>query len=136
MENLAGTAGAPMLELLRGKNLCNVLVIVTRYFGGILLGTGGLVRAYSGATKLALEKAELIEKREGTQAELTIGYSEIENFKYYCKKNGIKITSEEYKDTVNFSIELTKQQLEKLKNEIDNNSQKMIKINKIREKII
>ena len=52
MENHLGTAGAPMLELLRGKNLCNVIVIVTRYFGGILLGTGGLVRAYAGATKL------------------------------------------------------------------------------------
>jgi putative IMPACT (imprinted ancient) family translation regulator len=125
-----------MLELLRKKNLCNVVVIVTRYFGGILLGTGGLVRAYAGATKLALEEATFIEKRNGTKVDLILAYSEIENVKYYCKINDIKITKEEYLDNVNFEIELTKQQLEKLKNEIDNNNLKLTKINKISKKII
>jgi putative IMPACT (imprinted ancient) family translation regulator len=135
-ESPLGTAGAPMLELLRKKNLCNVVVIVTRYFGGILLGTGGLVRAYAGATKLALEEATFIEKRNGTKVDLILAYSEIENVKYYCKINDIKITKEEYLDNVNFEIELTKQQLEKLKNEIDNNNLKLTKINKISKKII
>ena len=61
----SGTAGAPMLNLLKGNNLCNVLVVVTRYFGGILLGTGGLVRAYSEATNLVIQKSKLICKTEG-----------------------------------------------------------------------
>jgi putative IMPACT (imprinted ancient) family translation regulator len=135
-ENHHGTAGSPILELIKGKNLCNVLVIVTRYFGGILLGTGGLVRAYAGATKLALEEANFVAKRVGSKVDLTIEYSEIENFKYYCRKNEIKITKEEYIDNVNFSVELTNEQLEKLKNEIDNNNLKVTKINKISEKII
>ena len=52
----SGTAGAPMLNLLKGNNLCNVLVVVTRYFGGILLGTGGLVRAYSESPNLVKQK--------------------------------------------------------------------------------
>ena len=56
----AGTAGAPMLTILKEQHLFNVLVIVTRYFGGILLGTGGLVRAYSDVEKMALEKVEYI----------------------------------------------------------------------------
>ena len=54
-----GTAGSPILKLILGRELSNVLVIVTRYFGGILLGTGGLVRAYTGATGKALEKEGL-----------------------------------------------------------------------------
>ena len=57
-----GTAGAPILKLILEKGLSNILVIVTRYFGGILLGTGGLVRAYSGAVEAALEKAQIIQK--------------------------------------------------------------------------
>ena len=53
----SGTAGGPMLNILQKNNLCNLVVIVTRYFGGILLGTGGLVRAYSEATQKAIEKS-------------------------------------------------------------------------------
>lgn len=135
-ENLLGTAGAPMLELLRGKSLCNVLIIVTRYFGGILLGTGGLVRAYAGATKLALEKAELSLKQLGKEIELLIEYSEIENFKYYCRKHNINIIKEEYSDNVIFLIEITNETFQKMKNEIDNFKLKVIKIDKMEEKYI
>lgn len=56
----AGTAGRPVLEVIKGENLTNVAVVVTRYFGGILLGTGGLVRAYGKAAKLAIENAEIV----------------------------------------------------------------------------
>ena len=63
----SGTAGQPMLSILKGNNLCNILVIVTRYFGGILLGTGGLVRAYSQATMEALEHAKFIQKEKGKE---------------------------------------------------------------------
>lgn len=58
----SGTAGAPMMEIIEKENLRNVLVVVTRYFGGILLGTGGLVRAYSDSLKEALSKATLVAK--------------------------------------------------------------------------
>ena len=58
----SGTAGAPMMEIIEKENLRNVLVVVTRYFGGILLGTGGLVRAYSDALKEAIKKATLVSK--------------------------------------------------------------------------
>lgn len=132
----SGTAGAPMLELLRGKNLCNVVIIVTRYFGGILLGTGGLVRAYAGATKSALEKASLVKKQQGKQMQVFLEYAQIENFKYYCRKNEINIIKEEYSDNVIFFIELTDEKFEKIKNEIDNLNLKVIKIDNIIQKYI
>lgn len=136
MENLLGTAGSPMLELLRGNNLCNVLVVVTRYFGGILLGTGGLVRAYAGATKLALEEAKLIQKQAGKELEILLEYGQLENFKYYCRKEQIKIVKEEYSENIIIFIELTNEKLEKMKNEIDNFTLKILKINKMEEKYI
>ncbi len=125
-----------MLELLRGKKLCNVLVIVTRYFGGILLGTGGLVRAYAGATKIALEEAVLIKKQKGKEVEILLEYGQLENFKYYCRKEQIKIIKEEYSDNVIIFIELSNEKLEKIKNEIDNFTLKILKINKMEEKYI
>lgn len=125
-----------MLELLRGKLLCNVLIVVTRYFGGILLGTGGLVRAYAGATKQALEQATILQKHLGKQLEVFILYEEIENFKYYCRKNQITIKKEEYSDCVKFFVEMPNQTFEKMKMEIDNFRLKGIKIDKMEEKYI
>lgn len=100
----SGTAGAPMLMILSKNNLANVLVIVTRYFGGILLGTGGLVRAYSGACSLALEKATIIEKRPAKLYELIISYTDVETFKYFAKKNNIQILKEEYLENVILNV--------------------------------
>ena len=82
----SGTAGGPMLNILQKNNLCNVLVVVTRYFGGILLGTGGLVRAYSDVTLQAIDIIEKIEKTMGIEAEAEVEYNNLETFKYYCKK--------------------------------------------------
>ena len=62
-----------MLKMVLERGLSNILVVVTRYFGGILLGTGGLVRAYSGATEKALEKAEITEKAKGYEAKRAFG---------------------------------------------------------------
>ena len=66
----SGTAGAPMLEILEKQSIYNVVVIVTRYFGGILLGTGGLVRAYSDSLKEAIKKSTLVEQEPGYEAEI------------------------------------------------------------------
>ena len=71
----SGTAGAPMLNILQKSNLCNVIVIVTRYFGGILLGTGGLVRCYSGAAQGVIEKASKIEIERGTEFKIKVEYN-------------------------------------------------------------
>ena len=75
-----GTAGSPMLQLLKKYELQNVLVVVTRYFGGTLLGTGGLVRAYSEATTKAIEAATMVTEALGEEIEITLAYSDFDYF--------------------------------------------------------
>lgn len=96
----SGTAGAPMLNILQKNNLANVLVIVTRYFGGILLGTGGLLRAYSDSLISAINKANLVKMCLGSQLQAILDYSEFENFKYYCKNNDISIIECQYIENI------------------------------------
>lgn len=86
-----GTAGAPMLQMLSKNELVNILVVVTRYFGGILLGTGGLVRAYSQATSNSLEKAKIVEIAQGERLKIPFSYQNLAYLQYYCKKNEINI---------------------------------------------
>ncbi len=73
-----GTAGRPALGILAGRDLWNVMVVVTRYFGGTLLGTGGLVQAYAGSTRLALDAAQLVEMRPGISFFVDCDYSQYE----------------------------------------------------------
>ena len=89
----SGTAGAPMLNILQKNNLYNVLIVVTRYFGGTLLGTGGLVRAYSDATIKSLENAKVIIQTKGYLINVVIEYKDLEKFKYYCRMHGIIIVN-------------------------------------------
>ena len=102
----SGTAGAPMLEILEKQSIYNVVVIVTRYFGGILLGTGGLVRAYSDSLKEAIKKSTLVEQEPGYEAEIKLTYADFEKFKYYCNKNNINIINSEYSDFIICKIEV------------------------------
>ena len=121
----SGTAGAPMLTILSKNNFANVLVIVTRYFGGILLGTGGLVKAYSGAFTLGLEKAEIIEKDIADVYEIEIGYTDINKFKHYAKNNEILILKEEYLTDIVLQIAI------KNKNVLNNISENGINVKKL-----
>lgn len=132
----SGTAGAPILAILKGNELCNVLAVVTRYFGGILLGTGGLVRAYSDATNEAVKNAKFIEMQKGKIAKITMSYAEAESIKYYAKINNINIIKEEYLENVEFLIEISEQNLNKLYKDIDNLSIKLTKIDILEEKYI
>ena len=86
-----------MLNIISSLGLSNILVVVTRYFGGILLGTGGLVRAYSEATNIVLEKAEIINIDMGKEAFLEVPYSDLSKLKYYFEKNNINIVSQEFR---------------------------------------
>jgi len=132
----SGTAGAPMLNILKRNELCNVLVVVTRYFGGVLLGTGGLVRVYSEATLKALDSIKIIDMEIGEEIKVEIEYKDVESFKYFCRKNFVKITQEEYKNNVEFIIETTKEIAKLLYGNLDNFKFNITKIEKIKEKYI
>ena len=115
----SGTAGAPMLNILQKNNLINVLVIVTRYFGGILLGTGGLVRAYSDSLIKAIEKSNIVQKCEGEELEVILDYNVFENFKYYCKKNNINIIKSNYSENIICRIEIEENIKQKFINDFE-----------------
>ncbi len=132
----SGTAGAPMLNILQKNNLCNILVIVTRYFGGILLGTGGLVRAYSDVTIKAIDGVEKIGFAEGQEIEIKIDYSYLENFKYYAKKNNINITKIEYLNDITCHIEICNENIDKFTEDIEKRNINIISYKKISTKYI
>ncbi len=110
----SGTAGAPLLNIINSKQLNNILVIVTRYFGGILLGTGGLVRAYTSAFQEALKNTNEIIKEVGMQVLLKIAYQDLEKAKYYLKQNNIEISDIQYNENIQLYINLNKMQYETL----------------------
>lgn len=104
----SGTAGVPILDILRGENLQNVLVVVTRYFGGILLGTGGLVRAYSGATKEAILSSKKVEMKLCGEYEIIVEYGYYDIVNHYVQKNKIPIKKVEYDQKICINIVLEK----------------------------
>ena len=102
----SGTAGVPMLNYVSKNNIVNILIIVTRYFGGILLGTGGLVRAYSKTCIQTLEKTKLKEIEKGYLYRIHLAYKEIEKFKYFCDINNILINKENYLENIELEIKV------------------------------
>ena len=132
----SGTAGAPMLNIITKNELTNILVVVTRYFGGILLGTGGLVKAYSEATIKALEKVKIVNEEIGYEVEVTILYNEWEKFKYYCEKNNINIINVVYDEKIKSRIEATQTEKSKIEELIGKGTLKIEEIKIIKEKNI
>ena len=136
MENHNGTAGAPILKLILEKGLSNILVVVTRYFGGVLLGTGGLVRAYSGATEKALGKATIVEKAKGYEAKIIIDYNYLEPLKYYLKKMEINIIKIDYLEQIEIIIEILEEKSNLLTNNYNNCNFNISKYDLIKEKYV
>lgn len=132
----SGTAGGPMLNIINQKNLSNILVVVTRYFGGILLGTGGLVKAYSGAFQKALEASNIVEKDLGLEISIVVSYADQDKAKYYLEQNSINIVNISYEETVNITCEITKEKLNTIRDNMQNLNFKIEKIEEIKEKYI
>ena len=99
----SGTAGRPILDAIVGMEATNVCVVVTRYFGGTLLGTGGLVRAYGGVTKKALEESKLAEVKTGYKVDVDASYDLEGKIKYLASTLGIIETDSEYAEKVKLS---------------------------------
>ena len=102
----SGTAGMPILEVLRHKGLVDIIAVVTRYFGGTLLGAGGLVRAYSSAAALALERAVTIEMHPCTVFSLELPYQLHSKLRGLLARFGGQTLSEEFSDTVRLQLRI------------------------------
>ena len=114
----SGTAGRPMLEVLIGSGVRNIAVVVTRYFGGTLLGTGGLVRAYSGAVKLALEKCETAKQHFGVRFTIKTDYNGVGKIQYILMNNNIDIEGSVYAEDVEMTVIVPIEEYDRLCKEI------------------
>ncbi len=99
----SGTAGMPILNVLKHEKITNIIAVITRYFGGIKLGAGGLVRAYTAAVKSGLESAKIVEKTAKDLYRIHVSYTLADKVKYYLQNNSV-ISKIDYQDNVIFEF--------------------------------
>ncbi len=107
-----GTAGKPILDVIVGNGLENVIVVVTRYFGGILLGTGGLVRAYSLSAAKVIESAQIYEMLPCAQLKLECSYSQFDSLKRIIEDFSCVVEDTEYTDDIKLTVCIEKTRLD------------------------
>ena len=114
----AKTAGTPVLQVLQHSGLTDVIIVVTRYFGGVLLGTGGLVRAYSGAVKEGIAASKIGTMRYGVRLKICTDYNGIGRIQYILRQNGLEAEDTVYTDQVELTVLLAAECVPGLKKEI------------------
>lgn len=114
----SGTAGVPIYEVLRKEELCDVACVVTRYFGGIMLGAGGLVRAYTRGAKDAVDAAKIKVMAEAAKAEITVDYSLYGRLPQIFAEFDARTESEDFADTVKVTVFVRWELAEKLKEKL------------------
>ena len=113
-----GTAGIPILEVMKKSNITDCAIVVTRYFGGILLGAGGLTRAYIKGAGIALKAAGVVEKVEGLKMSIEIEYDLFGKIQYVCGQNSWHIEDTEYTDKIILHILCETSMVHRIENEI------------------
>ena len=111
----SGTAGVPMLGVLENHNLTNVCVVVTRYFGGIKLGAGGLIRAYAGSVALAVKEIGIIEIKEQVGIALQMSYTQYQEYGNFLRKHHLMELDTNFTDQVYTMIYVNKEEKEDIK---------------------
>ena len=111
----SGTAGVPMLGVLENHNLTNVCVVVTRYFGGIKLGAGGLIRAYAGSVALAVKEIGIIEIKEQAGIAIQMSYAQYQEYSNFLKEHDLMELETNFTDQVNTMIYVDKEEKENIK---------------------
>ena len=129
----SGTAGMPILEVIKNKKLFETVVVVTRYFGGIKLGAGGLVRAYSGSAAENLEAAEKVLYETCSQSEYYVDYSSVDAVMRFCAEHSASLIDTVYGDEVVFIIAVKKADEEKFNSALINRLNGKVKIKKVKE---
>ena len=107
-----GTAGNPILETIKKNNLTNTAVVVTRYFGGIKLGAGGLIRAYSHTAALGIDSSKIISMTTFQKVSLTLEYNFLAQVENFLRKKNIRVESSDYADVVTLNILLLPEEVE------------------------
>jgi uncharacterized YigZ family protein len=113
-----GTSGKPSLAVLSGANIINTAVIIVRYFGGIKLGTGGLVRAYGHSVKDVIDNSTLLEYVKLIEKKLTLQYSQLSQVEYLLDKYNVNILNKEFLNDVQITIKSSKENIQLLNDEL------------------
>ncbi|MBO4779680.1 MAG: YigZ family protein, partial [Selenomonadaceae bacterium] len=108
-----GTAGNPILETIKKRELTNAVIVVTRYFGGIKLGAGGLIRAYSHAAALGIDAARIVQMTTFRKISLTIEYNFLATVENYLRQKKIRVADTDYADVVTLELLLLPETVEK-----------------------
>ena len=111
----SGTAGVPMLGVLENHNLTNVCVVVTRYFGGIKLGAGGLIRAYAGSVALAVKEIGIIEIKEQAGIAIQMSYAQYQEYSNFLREHKLTEIETNFTDQINTIIYVDKEEKENIK---------------------
>lgn len=111
----SGTAGVPMLGVLENHNLTNVCVVVTRYFGGIKLGAGGLIRAYAGSVALAVKEIGIIEIKEQAGIAIQMSYAQYQEYGNFLKEHNLMELETNFTDQIDTIIYVDKEEKENIK---------------------
>ena len=111
----SGTAGVPMLGVLENHNLTNICVVVTRYFGGIKLGAGGLIRAYAGSVALAVKEIGIIEIKEQAGIAIQMSYTQYQEYSNFLKEHDLMELDTNFTDQVYTMIYVDKEETENIK---------------------
>lgn len=103
----AGTAGLPVLEMLKKENISDIVIVITRYFGGTKLGTGGLVRAYTQAVKLAITQIEVINLESYIKGLIHVAYHWLPTIQHTLEKSSVEVIETIYSDSVQLTVAIT-----------------------------
>ncbi len=128
-----GTGGIPVLEVIKKNDITDCVVVVTRYFGGILLGTGGLTRAYTKGASLAIKDAGIVEKVEGTHIKVVIDYELLGKVQYICGQNKWHIENIEYTDKVCIEMIKENSMLSEIEEQLKDVTNGNVEFSKVRE---
>lgn len=130
-----GTAGIPILEVIKKQEITDCAIVVTRYFGGILLGAGGLTRAYIKGASIAIDAAGIVEKVHGVRVSIEIEYDLYGKIQYLCGQNNWHIEDTEFTDGVKIYILAENKEVEKIEKEVTEATSGKAKISKDKEDV-
>ncbi len=132
----SNTAGKPIMSVIKGNELFNTLVVVTRYFGGTKLGVGGLIKAYGESAKKAVESVNTVFLESIKTLKVIVGFNEVNYIYHLTRQDGVKIVKEEYSnDGVYFTIRIKADMLEQIKENLRDKLNRVPEIEELEEKL-
>ncbi|GMA69708.1 YigZ family protein [Leuconostoc litchii] len=116
----SGTAGVPLLEVLQKNELHDIVAVVTRYFGGIKLGAGGLIRAYAGTAAEGLKSVNIVERLTRTKVTITLDYKHVDSLTYWLTKHNFQVIDSQYDTNVHIVVPVAEETLLQFQTDLTN----------------